>query len=123
MRRLVTLPNKSSKAITTLVALMSIIWGGTLAAAQQQQQSLASVQTKATEAQRQPTPATPAQETPAAEQSKTLTRFVMISIPDRQLALVDNGQVIRTFPIAVGKDSTPSPSGDFVVINRTENPT
>jgi|SRR5579859_389116 len=123
MRRLVTLPNKSSKAITTLVALMSIIWGGTLAAAQQQQKSLASAQTTATEAQQQPTPAAPVQETPATEQTTTLTRFIMISIPDRQLALVDNGQVARTFPIAVGKDSTPSPNGDFVVVNRTENPT
>src|SRR5258708_829351 len=85
MRRLVTLPNKSSKAITTLVALMSIIWGGTLAAAQQQQQSLASVQTKATEAQRQPTPAAPVQETPATEQTKTLPRYIRIRSPTRHL--------------------------------------
>lgn len=124
MRRLVTLPNpnKSSKAITTLVALMSIIWGGTLAAAQRQQKPLAPVQAKATDAQQQPTPAAPAQETPAAEQPQTLTRFIMISIPDRQLALVDNGQMVKSFPVAVGKDSTPSPSGDFTVVNRTENP-
>jgi lipoprotein-anchoring transpeptidase ErfK/SrfK len=105
------------------VALMSIIWGGNLAAAQQQQKSSAPAQAKATAAQQQPTSTASTQETPAAEQPKTLTRFIMISIPDRQLALVDNGQVIKTFPVAVGKDSTPSPDGDFTVVNRTENPT
>jgi lipoprotein-anchoring transpeptidase ErfK/SrfK len=104
------------------VALMSIIWGGNLAAAQQQQ-SPAPAQAKATEAQQQPASTAPAQETPAAEQPKTLTRFIVISIADRQLALVDNGQVVKTFPVAVGKESTPSPDGDFTVVNRTENPT
>jgi lipoprotein-anchoring transpeptidase ErfK/SrfK len=102
---------------------MSIIWGGNLAAAQQQQKSSAPAQAKATAAQQQPTSTASTQETPAAELSKTLTRFIVISIPDRQLALVDNGQVIKTFPVAVGKESTPSPDGDFTVVNRTENPT
>jgi lipoprotein-anchoring transpeptidase ErfK/SrfK len=102
---------------------MSVIWGGNLAAAQQQQHSSAPAQATATAAQQPPTSTAPAQETPAAEQPKTLTRFIMISIPDRQLALVDNGQVIKTFPVAVGKESTPSPDGDFTVVNRTENPT
>jgi lipoprotein-anchoring transpeptidase ErfK/SrfK len=102
---------------------MSIIWGGNLAAAQQQQKSSVPAQAKATAAQQQPTSTASTQETPAAEQSKALTRFIVISIPDRQLALVDNGQVIKTFPVAVGKESTPSPDGDFMVVNRTENPT
>jgi lipoprotein-anchoring transpeptidase ErfK/SrfK len=102
---------------------MSIIWGGNLAAAQQQQKSSDPAQAKATAAQQQPTSTASTQETPAAEQSKALTRFIVISIPDRQLALVDNGQVIKTFPVAVGKESTPSPDGDFMVVNRTENPT
>jgi len=102
---------------------MSIIWGGTLAVAQQQQKSSAPAQANAAASQQPQTPAAPAQETPAAGQPKPLTRFIVISIPDRQLALVDNGQVVRTFPVAVGKDSTPSPNGDFTVVNRTENPT
>jgi lipoprotein-anchoring transpeptidase ErfK/SrfK len=102
---------------------MSIIWGGNVAAAQQQQKSSAPAQATAIAAQQQPTSTASTQETPAAEQPKTLTRFIVISIPDRQLALVDNGQVIKTFPVAVGKESTPSPDGDFTVVNRTENPT
>ena len=111
MRRLVALQNKNSKAIRNLVALMSIIWGGHLAAAQQQAQ-----------AQGQTSSVTE-QSVPASTETTTLTRFIVISIADRQLALVDNGQVIKTFPVAVGKESTPSPNGDFTVVNRTENPT
>ena len=111
MRRLVALQNKNSKAIRNLVALMSIIWGGHLAAAQQQAPAQAQTSSAATQA------------VPESSETKTLTRFIVISIADRQLALVDNGQVIKTFPVAVGKDSTPSPNGDFTVVNRTENPT
>ena len=94
---------------------MSIIWGGHLAAAQQQQKTSAPAPAQ--------TASTTAQAVPASSESKTLTRFIMISIADRQLALVDNGQVVKTFPVAVGKESTPSPDGDFKVVNRTENPT
>ncbi|HEV2986909.1 MAG TPA: L,D-transpeptidase [Candidatus Angelobacter sp.] len=111
MRRIVALQNKNPKATWALVALMSIIWGGSLAAAQQQKSSAPTEQTATT------------QNTSAASESKALARFIVISIPDRQLALVDNGQVVKTFPVAVGKESTPSPYGDFTVINRTENPT
>jgi lipoprotein-anchoring transpeptidase ErfK/SrfK len=90
---------------------MSIIWGSNLAVAQQQKPSVPPQQTAT------------AENTLADSEPEALTRFVIISIADRQLALVDNGQVVKTFPIAVGKESTPSPSGDFTVVNRTENPT
>ena len=61
---------------------------------------------------------------PAANQSNDPgpVRQIVISIPDRQLALLEDGIVIRTYPIAVGKPSTPSPSGEFTVINRAKNP-
>jgi len=52
----------------------------------------------------------------------TLARFIIISIPDRQLALIDNGQVVKIYPIAVGSTDTPSPEGDFTVISRVSNP-
>lgn len=52
----------------------------------------------------------------------TLARFIIISIPDRQLALIDNGQVVKIYPIAVGSNHTPSPQGDFKVISRVTNP-
>ena len=62
----------------------------------------------------------------SAQQSsdgQQITRFILISIPDRQLALIDNGEVVKVYPVAVGKISTPSPEGDFTVTNRTVNPT
>ena len=50
-------------------------------------------------------------------------RQIVISIADRQLAVVDNGQVLKTYPIAVGSRRTPSPDGDFVIINHAQDPT
>jgi lipoprotein-anchoring transpeptidase ErfK/SrfK len=57
------------------------------------------------------------------ESSETLTRFILISIPDRRLALVDDGQVVRVYPIAVGATHTPSPQGNFTIARRVANPT
>jgi lipoprotein-anchoring transpeptidase ErfK/SrfK len=63
-----------------------------------------------------------AQQPDAADQI-TLTRFILISIPDRELALVDNGQVVKIYPIAVGAHHSPSPEGDFTIVSRVSNPT
>ena len=61
--------------------------------------------------------------TQQSSDGQQITRFILISIPDRQLALIDNGEVVKVYPVAVGKISTPSPEGDFTVTNRTVNPT
>jgi lipoprotein-anchoring transpeptidase ErfK/SrfK len=50
-------------------------------------------------------------------------REIFVSIPDRKLAVVENGQVIRTFAVAVGAAISPSPTGDFQIVNRVSNPT
>src|SRR6185312_12116263 len=34
----------------------------------------------------------------------------------------DHGQVLKTYPIAVGARGTPSPNGDFVIINHAKDP-
>jgi lipoprotein-anchoring transpeptidase ErfK/SrfK len=49
-------------------------------------------------------------------------RQIIISIADRQLAIIDHGQVLKTYPIAVGARGTPSPDGDFVIINHAKDP-
>jgi lipoprotein-anchoring transpeptidase ErfK/SrfK len=49
-------------------------------------------------------------------------RQIIISITDRQLAVIDHGQVLKTYPIAVGARGTPSPNGDFVIINHAKDP-
>jgi len=53
---------------------------------------------------------------------RTLTRFILISIPDRKLALIDNGEVVKVYAIAIGAKNSPSPQGDFTIISRVSNP-
>jgi L,D-transpeptidase catalytic domain len=50
-------------------------------------------------------------------------REIVISLEDRKLALVENGQVVKVYPVAVGKPSTPSPVGSFTITRRVANPT
>ena len=52
-----------------------------------------------------------------------VARQVLVSIPDRKLAVLEGGKVIRTFPVAVGAEISPSPSGEFKIVNRIANPT
>jgi lipoprotein-anchoring transpeptidase ErfK/SrfK len=55
--------------------------------------------------------------------AKTTVRRVLVSIPDRKLALLENGKVVRIYRVAVGKSATPSPVGEFKIVNRISNPT
>jgi lipoprotein-anchoring transpeptidase ErfK/SrfK len=57
------------------------------------------------------TPATP---------SKTK---IVVSLQDHKLALIEDGQVKKIYPVAVGKPSTPSPMGTFTIARRVMNPT
>src|SRR6266566_7776958 len=50
-------------------------------------------------------------------------RQVLVSIPDRKLVVLEGGKVVRTFPVAVGAMVSPSPSGEFKVVNRIAKPT
>jgi len=50
-------------------------------------------------------------------------RIVLISIPDRKLAVIEDGEVLATFPVAVGAAASPSPTGDFEIVSRVSNPT
>jgi lipoprotein-anchoring transpeptidase ErfK/SrfK len=60
------------------------------------------------------------------EQASTAVRThrqVIVSVPDRKLAVVENGQVLRIFCVAVGAKVSNSPTGEFQIINRVVNPT
>jgi lipoprotein-anchoring transpeptidase ErfK/SrfK len=50
-------------------------------------------------------------------------RVVLVSIPDRKLAVLDGNEVIATFPVAVGAAVSPSPTGEFQIVSRVANPT
>jgi lipoprotein-anchoring transpeptidase ErfK/SrfK len=59
----------------------------------------------------------------AQEQEKAPERRIVISIPDRKIALLQNGAVVKTYPVAVGAPQSPSPAGLFSVAQRLPNPT
>ena len=72
--------------------------------------------------------ASPAFAQVAAQEAKptgadSIHRVVLVSIPDRKLAVMENGNVIATFPVAVGAAASPSPTGEFQIVNRVANPT
>ncbi|MGA3046854.1 MAG: L,D-transpeptidase [Terracidiphilus sp.] len=50
-------------------------------------------------------------------------RVIVVSLEDRKLALVEDGQVKKVYTVAVGKPSTPSPVGTFAIERRVANPT
>ena len=51
------------------------------------------------------------------------SRSVVISIPDRKLAVLEGEVVTATFSVAVGTAVTPSPTGRFRIVSRVSNPT
>lgn len=50
-------------------------------------------------------------------------RKVLVSIPHRQLALIEDGEVAKIYPVAVGASNSPSPTGTFAIKNRLVKPT
>lgn len=59
---------------------------------------------------------------PAATDDDQQDRVVLVSLVDRKLAVIDNGVVIATFQVAVGANVSPSPTGEFKIVNRVANP-
>jgi hypothetical protein len=49
-------------------------------------------------------------------------RVIIVSLEDRKLALVEDGQVKKVYSVAVGEPSTPSPVGTFSIERRVANP-
>jgi lipoprotein-anchoring transpeptidase ErfK/SrfK len=50
-------------------------------------------------------------------------RTIVVSIPDRKLAVLENGVPLHTFAVAVGAAVSPSPTGTFEVVSRLTEPT
>ena len=57
----------------------------------------------------------PVQPTPAKH-------VIVVSLEDKKLALVEDGQVKKIYTVAIGKPSTPSPTGTFTIARRVKNP-
>lgn len=52
-----------------------------------------------------------------------VTRTIVVSLEDRRLALVENGVVKKVYPVAVGRGTSPSPTGTFTIVTRVTRPT
>ncbi len=50
-------------------------------------------------------------------------RRIIVSIPDRKLAVMEDGRVVRVFDTAVGAPKSPSPTGIFKIVNSIADPT
>jgi lipoprotein-anchoring transpeptidase ErfK/SrfK len=96
--------NRQRKAILVLGAILAAVLAMTTVSA--------ALQTSV--------PVPPAPKAP--EFAKTTARWILVSIPDRKLALFENGKVVRIYRVAVGKTSTPSPVGEFKIVSRVSNP-
>jgi lipoprotein-anchoring transpeptidase ErfK/SrfK len=51
------------------------------------------------------------------------SRRLIVNIPARKIALVEDGKVVKIYAVAVGKKSTPSPNGSFHIASHVVNPT
>jgi len=49
-------------------------------------------------------------------------RRIVVSIADRQLALLEDGRLVKLYSVAVGAPESPSPCGEFQIVQRLENP-
>lgn len=47
---------------------------------------------------------------------------IIVDLSDRNLYLLDANRVVRSFPIAIGKMLTKTPTGEFVIINKQPDP-
>ncbi|WP_273131002.1 L,D-transpeptidase family protein [Bacillus weihaiensis] len=52
----------------------------------------------------------------------TIPYQIIVSVSKRRLTLYANGQVSKEYPIAVGKQVTATPIGNYVIVNREPNP-
>jgi len=143
MRRLVAISNKTLKLTIALVALTIALTSIHLAAAarnaslrrEQERLDETAVSTQQSAISQSASPPATAQLQArnqisgklASGQSTTTVsghkRQIIISIADRKLALMEDGRVLKRYPIAVGTRGTPSPDGDFVIVNRARDPT
>jgi L,D-transpeptidase ErfK/SrfK len=55
--------------------------------------------------------------------AESSSRRLIVCIPDRKIVLMEDGHLVKVYPIAVGKNSTPSPNGNFHIASRVVKPT
>lgn len=51
-----------------------------------------------------------------------MTIWIDVSVSKRELKLYDASVLLKTYPIAVGKVLTPTPTGNYMIMNKEYNP-
>ncbi|SER98829.1 L,D-transpeptidase [Psychrobacillus sp. OK032] len=51
-----------------------------------------------------------------------MTLWIDVSVRKRKLKLYNASVLLKTYPIAVGKILTPTPTGNYIIINKELNP-
>lgn len=64
-----------------------------------------------------------AQTTAAPEPQPEAPRRIVINIPAMTLEVLGNGELVKSYRIAVGKRSTPTPTGSFQIASMVKDPT
>lgn len=59
----------------------------------------------------------------AQDKASRPARRIVVSIPDRKLAVLEGERVLRVFPTAVGAPASPSPVGSFKIVAHVSDPT
>ena len=59
----------------------------------------------------------------AQDQNSRPARRIIVSIPDRKLAVMEDDRLLRVFETAVGAPKSPSPTGTYKIINSITDPT
>ena len=54
--------------------------------------------------------------------SAAAERRIVVSIPDRKLAVVEHGRAKKIYRVGVGAKDTPSPAGKFHIVNKAAKP-
>src|SRR3954453_13752976 len=59
----------------------------------------------------------------AQEKMGRPVRRIVVSIPDRKLAVLEDDRVVKIYQTAVGAAVSPSPEGSFTIVNHIIDPT
>ena len=59
----------------------------------------------------------------AQDNSSRPARRIVVSIPDRKLAVLEGDRIVRIFETAVGAPKSPSPTGVYQIVNSIAYPT
>jgi lipoprotein-anchoring transpeptidase ErfK/SrfK len=58
-----------------------------------------------------------------ASPAKAPRKRIVVSISERRLAVVEEKKVVKSYAIAVGAEESPSPTGEFRIVNKLTDPT